>query len=80
VRGPLGAGRGAARRGETEREADEFAVEILPRAGYDPEGLVTFFQTLEREGGASPPAFLSSPQATAERVAETQRLVDAEDA
>lgn len=61
---------------EAEREADEFAVEALPRAGYDPEGLVTFFQTLEREGGASPPAFLSSHPATADRVAETQRLVD----
>jgi len=62
---------------EAEREADELAVEILPRAGYDPEGLVTFFQTLEREGGAAPPAFLSSHPATADRVAETQRLVDA---
>jgi predicted Zn-dependent protease len=39
--------------------------------------LVTFFHMLEREGGASPPAFLSSHPATAERVAETQRLVDA---
>jgi predicted Zn-dependent protease len=64
-------GRGA------EREADAFAVEILPRAGYDPEGLVTFFQTLEREKGASPPAFLSSHPTTEARVAETRRLVDA---
>jgi predicted Zn-dependent protease len=62
---------------EAEREADEFAVEILPRAGYDPEGLLTFFETLEREGGASPPAFLSSHPAPADRVAETRRLVEA---
>ena len=62
---------------EAEREADEFAVEILPRAGYDPEGLVTFFQTLQREGGAAPPAFLSSHPATQERIEETERLVAA---
>ena len=60
---------------EAEREADEFAVEILPRAGYDPEGLVTFFEMLESEGGASPPAFLSSHPATAQRIAETERLL-----
>jgi predicted Zn-dependent protease len=39
--------------------------------------LVTFFQTLQREGGAAPPAFLSSHPATQERIEETERLVAA---
>jgi len=61
---------------EAEREADAFAVEVLPRAGYDPRGLVTFFETLmEESGGAEPPAFLSSHPATSERIANVRRLI-----
>jgi predicted Zn-dependent protease len=66
-------GRGA------EREADAFAVETLPRAGYDPEGLVSFFQTLLHEPGEGPAqaSFLSDHPATAERIEETRRAIDA---
>lgn len=53
---------------EAEREADAFAVEVLPRAGYDPRGIVTFFETLQREGGSRPPEFLSSHPAPASRI------------
>jgi predicted Zn-dependent protease len=60
---------------DAEREADAFAVEVLPRAGYDPRGMVTFFQTLEAEGGARGPAFLSSHPATEERIEKTRRLL-----
>jgi predicted Zn-dependent protease len=56
-------GRGA------EMEADGFAVEHLPAAGYDPSGMVTFFETLQREGGTRVPAFLSSHPATEDRIA-----------
>jgi predicted Zn-dependent protease len=52
---------------EAEMEADAFAVEVLPRAGYDPRGLVTFFQTLMQEAGPRPPTFLSSHPATEDR-------------
>lgn len=52
---------------EAEMEADAFAVEVLPRAGYDPNGLVTFFQTLMQEGGPQAPSFLSSHPATEDR-------------
>jgi predicted Zn-dependent protease len=38
---------------EAEMEADAFAVDALPRAGYDPNGLVTFFQTLQGESGGA---------------------------
>jgi len=56
---------------EAERESDTFAVGVMPNAGYDPSGLVTFFETLKREAGPSPPAFLSSHPTTADRIAET---------
>lgn len=63
---------------EAERDADAFAVEVLPRAGYDPEGVVTFFQTLMRQSGETASgAFLSDHPATQERIDETRRAIDA---
>ena len=64
-------GRGA------ERESDAYAVEIMPKAGYDPSGLPTFFQTLINEGEGSAPSFLSSHPATQDRIEETRALIDA---
>lgn len=62
---------------EAEREADSFAVSVLPRAGYDPGGLVRFFHTLQQESRGAPPAFLSSHPAPAERIEKTRREVAA---
>jgi predicted Zn-dependent protease len=51
---------------------------VLPKAGYDPRGLVTFFDTLRKEGGGGePPAFLSSHPATNERIENTKREIGA---
>ena len=60
---------------DDEREADAFAVEILSEAGYDPEGLVSFFRRLVGEGGAGAPAFLSSHPDTEARVREVSRAL-----
>ena len=58
-----------------EREADSFAVEVLPRAGYDPEGLVTFFRTIQREYGNSHLSFLEDHPAPSDRIdAATQQI------
>jgi len=62
---------------EAEMEADAFAVEVLPRAGYDPMGLLTFFRTIQAEGGAGVPTFLSSHPATEDRIAATRALIAA---
>jgi len=62
---------------EAEMEADAFAVETLPRAGYDPNGLVTFFQTLQGESGGAPADFLSDHPATADRAAAALARIDA---
>ena len=61
---------------EDERAADDFAVEILPRAGYDPRGLAGFFETLLRDHAGRPPGLLASHPDTAERVARTRERID----
>ncbi len=57
---------------EAELESDRLAVETLIRAGYDPTGMVDFFEILQREtetGGLRMPQLLSSHPATRERIA-----------
>jgi predicted Zn-dependent protease len=39
---------------EAEREADQRAVQSLPAAGYDPEGMATFFEQLLQEQARQP--------------------------
>jgi predicted Zn-dependent protease len=39
---------------EAEREADQRAVQTLPAAGYDPEGVATFFEDLMRQQAREP--------------------------
>jgi len=59
---------------EDESEADAFAVDALVRAGYDPNGLVTFFDTIKgRYGDGS--SFLSSHPAPSDRIEATKALV-----
>ncbi len=61
---------------EAEHEADAFAVQVMFKAGYDPRGLATFFETLNKKGGRSVPAFLSSHPATSARIANTRRMIE----
>jgi predicted Zn-dependent protease len=60
---------------EAEMEADTFAVEVMPLAGYDPAGLLTFFDTLRRSGGPQVPTFLASHPATDDRIRHTAALI-----
>jgi len=64
---------------QAEREADDFAVGVLPQAGYDPNGLPSFFETLMAQGGSQMPEFLSSHPATAERLQATRAVIAKED-
>ncbi len=59
---------------EDERDADSFAVSVLPRAGYDPSGLVTFFETIQKESGRGG-GFLSSHPGTAERIRNVRIMI-----
>jgi predicted Zn-dependent protease len=61
---------------EAEAEADAFAVQVMPKAGWDPQGLVSFFQTLSQETkGGRPPEFLSSHPTTESRIEATAKLI-----
>jgi predicted Zn-dependent protease len=60
---------------DAEVEADAFAVEVLSKAGYHPGGLVSFFETLQSQGGAHAPEFLSSHPATENRIEHTALLL-----
>lgn len=65
---------------DAERESDAFAVDILPKAGIDPDGTWTFFATMLHEGGGNGvPTFLSSHPATEERLADARAMIEAED-
>jgi predicted Zn-dependent protease len=63
---------------EAEREADAFAVATVPKAGYDPNGITSFFGTLIQEYGDTGSSFLSSHPATQERIANTQAMIRAQ--
>jgi predicted Zn-dependent protease len=60
---------------EAEMQADAFAVDAMPRANWDPNGLVTFFETLQAEGGPNVPTFLSSHPATEERISAARERI-----
>jgi predicted Zn-dependent protease len=65
---------------EAELEADRFAVWTLSRAGWNPEGLLTFFQLLLQEGDGGVPTFLSSHPATQDRIDVTRAEIGRLDA
>jgi predicted Zn-dependent protease len=60
-----------------ESEADEYGARYSSAAGYDPHGLVTFFQRLQQQEGQSPAAmvFLSDHPATPDRVTHVSAYI-----
>jgi beta-barrel assembly-enhancing protease len=44
---------------EYEKQADLLGVQLMAHAGYDPLDLMHMFQTIEKQGGAGGPQFLS---------------------
>jgi predicted Zn-dependent protease len=65
---------------EHEREADRVGVTLLDRAGYDPRGMVTFFERMQRANRLSEfksaPSYLRTHPLTVERIADMQGRVD----
>jgi predicted Zn-dependent protease len=61
-----------------EGEADEFAIGVLPKAGYDPNGLLSVLEVVGTTEAAGQSGFFSSHPATEDRVAETTALIAAE--
>jgi hypothetical protein len=60
---------------DLEDEADRLGFQALQRAKISPQGMVTFFQKLEKEHGSSAPAWISSHPATSERIKTIQTLI-----
>lgn len=64
---------------DQESEADEIGINLAKKAGYDPNGLIHFFQRIQDEESNSPPAFiLSHPLPKNRVVALKKKLADLE--
>jgi predicted Zn-dependent protease len=76
----LGKGALAAFGRDEERQADAYGARVASAAGFNPYGLVTFFQTLEKSEGNMPGVlqFLSDHPLTPDRVANITRLIKEE--
>jgi predicted Zn-dependent protease len=65
---------------DAEREADQRAVRTLATAGYDPEGIATFFEELLREQARRPTAvdqWFSTHPTSEERVRNARAMIQA---
>lgn len=59
-----------------EKQADIVGVQTMVKAGYDPRGMVTMFQKLERQGaGRGTPSFLSSHPSPDKRIERIQQEI-----
>lgn len=62
---------------DAESEADKKGFETLVRLNIDPSGMVDFFGTMQKAGGATPPALLSTHPASEARQKELQAMLEA---
>jgi predicted Zn-dependent protease len=64
---------------EFESEADRLGIQAMLGAGYDPRGMVSFFERLlqaNRHNDGKTPGYLRSHPLTTERIADMQNRVD----
>jgi predicted Zn-dependent protease len=47
----------------------------MVQAGYDPREALEFWRRMEQQGGAQPPAFLSTHPAAGERIEQLEELM-----
>ena len=58
-----------------EKEADYLGIRTLANAGFDPEGMASFFERMQKASklyGTAPPEFLSTHPVTVNRIAEAR--------
>ncbi|MEQ1516238.1 MAG: M48 family metalloprotease [Usitatibacteraceae bacterium] len=64
---------------EFESEADRLGIQAMLGAGYDPKGMVSFFERLllaNRHNDGKAPGYLRSHPLTTERIADMQNRID----
>lgn len=60
-----------------EAEADKIGLELMARAGYNPNAAITLWQKMQAQSGGSGPQFLSTHPSSANRIKEIQTLLPA---
>lgn len=58
-----------------ESEADKIGLELMARAGYNPNASITLWQKMQAAGGGAMPQFLSTHPNPANRIATLQSLI-----